>query len=88
MLIEHYLMEDIPEVIEQQDTILNACLNAMNDTKEGRFINEKQFLGEIHGAFQILSALNDKKIHRDQNHSIYTRRGWTQNAELIRRNYF
>ena len=88
MLMEHYLVEDMGEVNEQRDKILNTCLNVLQDTKEGRFINEKQFLGEIHGAFQILSALHDKKIHRDQNHDIYTRLGWTQNAEVIRRNYF
>lgn len=83
-MYEHYLLEDYSAVIEQRDLILKLCLNALKDTEEGVFVNKSQYIQELHGAFDILSALNAKK----ENNDLYARRGWTKEAETIRRNYF
>ena len=71
---EHYKLEDYPDVIEQRDIILKTCLNALKDVEEGVFINKTQYIQDIHGAFQILSALNDKKKYQQKD--IYGTYGW------------
>lgn len=79
MLKDNYQIEDYPEMIDQIENLFNLGMKTVEIAEKADFTSKNQVLAEINRSFEILEALNRKKISRDLDNGA---------RELIRRNYF
>ena len=65
MIRDHFLLEDLGLVIDNQDNLIKQVMNSLESAAKGDFTQRENILKSINDSLLMLQALNTKKKQRE-----------------------